>query len=81
MTQSIGNRFFHRVKSIEKNTVLKKKKKLTQSIEKSFLIDPLNTNNAIYHDPLTLMIIYDLKEYEKNLVYNKSKLEENVNFG
>ena len=41
---------FHWKKSIEK--ILKKI--LTQSIEKSFLIDPLNTNNAIYHDSLTL---------------------------
>ena len=26
---------------------------MTQSIEKTFLIDPLSTNNAIYHDSLT----------------------------
>ena len=42
---------FHRAKSIEKN--IDKKLILTQSIEKSFLIDPLNTNNAIYRDSLT----------------------------
>ena len=29
---------------------------LTQSIEKSFLMDPLTTNNAIYHDSLILML-------------------------
>lgn len=29
---------------------------LTQTIEKSFLIDPLNTNNAICCDSLNLMI-------------------------
>ena len=40
------------VKSTEK--ILRKQKILLQSIEKSFLIDPLNTNNAIYRDSLTL---------------------------
>ena len=43
---------FHRVKYIGKN--IEKKQILTQSIEKSFLIDPLTTNNAIYHDSLIL---------------------------
>ena len=43
---------FQKVRSIEKNT--KKRSTLTQSIEKSFLIDPLITNNAIYRDSLTL---------------------------
>ena len=28
---------------------------LIQLIEKTFLIDPLNTNNAIYHDSITLV--------------------------
>ena len=36
------------LKNIEKRQIL------TQSIEKSFLIDPLTTNNAIYRDSLTL---------------------------
>ena len=43
---------FQKVRSIEKNT--KKRSILTQSIEKSFLINPLITNNAIYRDSLTL---------------------------
>ena len=34
---------FHGVKCIEKN------------IEKSFLIDPLTTDNAVYHELLTLV--------------------------
>ena len=34
--------------------ILRKKERLTQSIDKSFLIDLLNINNAIYHDLLTL---------------------------
>ena len=42
----------HRSKSIEKN--IEKRRILTQSIEKSFLIDPLNTNNAVYNNLLTL---------------------------
>ena len=42
----------HWVKSTEK--ILRKQKILLQSIEKSFLIDPLNTNNPIYRDSLTL---------------------------
>ena len=29
---------------------------LTQSVEKSCLIDPLNTNNSIYHDLITLKL-------------------------
>ena len=29
---------------------------MTQPIEKSFLIDPLNTNNVIYRDLLTLTL-------------------------
>ena len=37
-------------KNIEKRYILK------QSIEKNFLVDPLNTNNAIYCDSLTLII-------------------------
>ena len=37
---------FHRAKSIEKG--IEKRYILTQSIKKSFLIDPLTTNNAIY---------------------------------
>ena len=36
---------FHRARSIEKKMF---KKKLTESIEKSFLIDPLTINNAIH---------------------------------
>ena len=47
---------FHRVKYIGKN--IEKKQILTQSIEKSFLIDPLTTNNAIYHDSLILSTCY-----------------------
>ena len=30
---------------------------MTQSIEKSFLIDPLTTNNAIYRDSLTIKLL------------------------
>ena len=45
---------FHRAKSVEKN--IEKRLILTQSIEISFLIDPLNTNNAIHSDSLTLII-------------------------
>ena len=44
LTQSIEKSLFHRAKSTEKN--IDKRKILTQSIEKSFLIDPLNTNNT-----------------------------------
>ena len=33
-----------------------KKQILTKSIKKSFLIDPLTTNNVIYRDSLTLML-------------------------
>ena len=33
---------------------IEKRRILTQSIEKSFLIDPLNTNNAVYNNLLTL---------------------------
>ena len=39
-------RIFHPAKSNEK--------KLTQPIKESFLIVPLNTNNVIYRDSLTL---------------------------
>ena len=54
--------FFHRAKSIEKNIEI-----LTQSIEKSFLIDPLTIINAICHDSLTLRI----KSYlEINVIAN-----------
>ena len=45
---------FHRAKSIEKD--IKERQILTQSIEKSFLIDPATTNNTIYRDSLTLRI-------------------------
>ena len=37
---------FHWGKSIEKNT--EKRRILTKTVGKSFLIDPLTTNNAIY---------------------------------
>ena len=47
---------FDRAKSIEKN--IEKKEILTRSIEKSFVIDPLTTNNAIYRDSLTLKITF-----------------------
>ena len=45
---------FHRAKSVEKN--IEKRLILTQSIEISFLIDPLSINNAIHSDSLTLII-------------------------
>ena len=54
LTQSIEKSFFYREKAIEKNT--EKRQILAQSIEKSFLVDPLNTNNAIYRDSLTLKV-------------------------
>ena len=44
--------FLHRGKSIEKN--IEKREILTQSIEKSFLIDPLTTNDAIYRESLNV---------------------------
>ena len=37
-----------------KEILRKKRSVLTQSIKKSFLIDPLNTNNALDRDSLTL---------------------------
>ena len=40
------------VKYIEKS--IAKRSILTQSIQKSFLIDPLSTNNAVYRDLLTI---------------------------
>ena len=43
---------FHGSKSIEKN--IEKRLILRQSIAKSFLIDPLTTNNAVYLGSLTL---------------------------
>ena len=39
---------FHQAQSTEKN--IEKRYLLTQLIEKNFLIDPLNTNNAVYSD-------------------------------
>ena len=39
---------FQLEKSIENN--MEKRQILTQLVEKSFLINPLNTSNAIYHD-------------------------------
>ena len=45
---------FHRAKSSEKN--IKERQILTQSIEKSFLIDRATTINTIYRDSLTLRI-------------------------
>ena len=44
---------FHRAKSIEKN--IEKRQILTYSIEKSSLIDPLTTYNAIYRDSFNLI--------------------------
>ena len=38
-------------KVIKRN--IEKRQILTKSFEKRFLIDPLTTNNAIYHDSLT----------------------------
>ena len=47
---NMGNpKLFHQAKSSEKNI----KKRCTKSIDKSYLIDPLTTNNAICHDSLT----------------------------
>ena len=39
------------------NIFRKDKYLLTQSIEKSFLIDTLTTNNAIYYDTLALLLV------------------------
>ena len=39
---------FQLEKSIENN--MEKRQILTQLVEKSFLINPLNTSNVIYHD-------------------------------
>ena len=48
-----GNpRLFHQENSTEKN--IEKKQILTQLTEKSFLINPITTNNATYCDSLTL---------------------------
>ena len=44
---------FQRTKSIEKS--IEKRPIFTQLIDKSFLIDPPTTNNAIYRDSLTLI--------------------------
>ena len=44
---------FHWAKSIEK--ILRKINIDTINLDKSFFIDPLNTNNAIYRDSLTLI--------------------------
>ena len=55
---------FHRVKYIGKH--IEKKQILTQSIEKSFLIDPLTTNNAIYIVPLILRGCSSF--YEKEII-------------
>ena len=33
---------------------------LASSIEKSFLIDLLTTNNPLYHDPLTLTLYFQI---------------------
>ena len=45
--------FFHQPKSIGKNI----EKDKTQSVKKSFLIDPLNTSNAIYPALLALTLL------------------------
>ena len=52
---NMGNpKLFHQAKSSEKNI----KKRCTKSIDKSYLIDPLTTNNAICHDSLTWNMAY-----------------------
>ena len=54
-----GNRTLLRLaKSIEKKIFsIEKKQILTQSVEKSVLIDPLTTNNAMYRDLLTFSFL------------------------
>ena len=51
---------------------------MTQSIEKSFLIDPLNTNNAIYRDSLTLVISTDLLNHIKKLRFKFLKFIHSI---
>ena len=50
---------FHCTKSVKRN--IEERQTLTQSIEKSFLIGPPTTNNAIYCDSLTLILLLKKK--------------------
>ena len=52
------------VKSIERN--IEKRYILTYSIEKSFSIDPLTTDNAIYRDSLILSTFPNLEKFGMN---------------
>ena len=58
--------FLHWAKSIEK--YIEKRQILTQSIEKDFLIDPPNKNNAIYRDSLILK--FSLFVFMSNFSFN-----------
>ena len=49
-----GNPTIFHLKNLLKN--IEKRQILTQSIKKSFLVDPLTTNNAIYRDLSTLSL-------------------------
>ena len=55
------------VKSIERN--IEKRYILTYSIEKSFSIDPLTTDNAIYRDSLILSTFPNLEKFGMNATW------------
>ena len=60
---------------------------LTQSIKKNFLIDPLNINNAIYRDSLSLktenrsLLMFSNNKANIQNIFKKSSEEVNIQTG